>query len=164
MSLNLALKPATGPTTFILVKMTLCSALSGAGAPTFGGTAYTLTVPVKDLSLNLYSGQSEISGSSTARQNHFNIDDGYSVSLSVFKVNDTTDPDKLKTAKLTAVGGYAKFEWTQGNTTGGTDVNVGYLCLESVTTGGSGKAEQIATITGNSVDFGQSNYWSSTVS
>ncbi len=119
------------------------------------GTPITLTAVMDSLGLSLQANTEEISAVNSARQNNVGLDDGASLSLSIIRVNNGTDPAPLRTAVGT--NDIFKVAYTEGTGTS-AKVVTGYYQRSSYEDGIQGKGKQIATLSLIPVDAGASTF------
>jgi hypothetical protein len=116
----------------------------------------TLTTTIEELGEDFMPTHAEISPLNSVRQHNVIEDDAYAIRFSVFKVNDGTDPDKLKTAIRSA--DVFKLVYVEGTVTGGIKTTTTYGLRGQYSTGFQGKGKQIGTINFVCVDIGASSY------
>jgi hypothetical protein len=107
---------------------------------------------IENIALDLTANLEEISALTSVRDNNVITSDAYSISLQVFKVNGSTDPDKLKNAFFTA--DYFKIAYTEGTVSGGIKTTTAYAVRGNYSGGFQGKGKQIATASFMCVDAG----------
>lgn len=127
----------------------------GTAGALSNGTPVTLTTTLDGLSESLNAAKENISPVNSARANNVITEDDASYTLRIIKVNDTTDPNKLKAAVLAA--DIFKLAWTEG-TGASAKTYTAYGSRGSLDTGIEGKGKQIASLTFDQIDVGTLTY------
>jgi hypothetical protein len=111
----------------------------------------TITTMMRELQLALDAGKEEISAITSTKRNSVVVDDGFSLNLTILKVNNGSDPNPLRLAITTA--DIFKVSWTEGSG-GSQKSHTLYASRGSLSEGFSGKGSQIASLSFDSVDAG----------
>lgn len=129
--------------------------VSGAGSLSTG-SSQAVTLVVKADELRLMAEKADINAVNSTRKNNVVIDDDLSYSLSVYTINNGSDPDPL----MTLIGSYDVFKITyvKGTVAGSIETTSFYCSRAEYSTGTQGKGEQIGTLTFDGVDAGSDSY------
>lgn len=119
------------------------------------GTPVTLSTVMSGLDESLTANLENVSAVNSTRANNMKTEDDFEVTLRILKVNNSSDPNPLKTAVLSA--DVYKLAISEG-TGGSAKTSTMYGQYSSMRTGFSGKGGQIAELTLAQVDNGTATY------
>lgn len=149
-------QPQVGPdlTFCIIYGLTI----SGGGVPTKTASATIGVLPtnlenvVRHVNFTNSPGHQEINAMNRRPRNQVVIDEGSTLSLQIFKVNNGNDPNPLIT--LWASYDYFLVQWVEGTQTGAIYTNSFYGCRGELDNPFEGRGEQLCTANFVEPDFG----------
>ena len=129
--------------------------ISTAGVLSDSTNVATLTAKMEGLDESLEANLEEISSLNSVKDNYVVTSDSFSGTLEIQKVNDSTDPNPLRT--LWGLHDNFKLAWTEG--TGGSAKTVTmYIVRERMGASFRGKGKQIASLSFRNADTGTDWY------
>lgn len=134
--------------------------ISTAGVVTDATPSISLTGVIEGLGETLTFVNEEISPATSNVNHKVAVAVEASFNIDVFKVNNTTNANKLKQAMLTS--NLARLEWIEGTIAGSIHTVKSYVLLEEMQSGLRGKGKQIASLrcsTVNVTDSGTAIYY-----
>jgi hypothetical protein len=129
---------------------------NSGGTLTLTGSAISIKAIHQSHSLQYKNTLSEINSSSSTRRNMVKIDGGFTMDISVFLVNDGTDPSPLET--LANSVDYVKVAWVTGNVTGSVETHAFNGIIEGFSRESSGRDARICNFSLAEIDLGTSAY------
>lgn len=140
-----------------LISLTVDGATVGAsGTLTAAGSPVQVSSKFKSFGLDLSPEKAEINTSNSVRHNNVVLADGWSLDLSVLKVNDATDPSPLRTLCLA-------YEYLKIVIQTGTGASARTITLwgsrGAYSEGIEGRGEQIANLRIDSADVGATDFF-----
>jgi hypothetical protein len=127
----------------------------GVLADSTAPAAVTLTAYMDGLSVELANDEEEINALNSTRLNMVGLADGANVNLDVIKVNNSSDPQPLRTLILAA--DYFKVVHAEG-TGGSAKTSTYYGKRGTYRDDFRGRGKQIASLSLSTIDVGSANY------
>lgn len=142
-----------------LVSVTITGQTIGNDGALANGTnpaAVTVQTVLRELNLTVATERVEINGMNSIRQNEVILSSGVSLSIGIFLVNNTTDPNPLE--KMAATYDYFKVVWVVGTATGSVETHTFYGVRGNLEIDAGGRGERMATLELGPCDIGAPQY------